>query len=188
MHRDIVTRIVVTATDFVITASADGHIKFWKKMVEGIDFVKHFKAHLGAVTDLQVTSDGLRLCSASEDKTLKIYDVSNFDMVNMLSLPCAPSCCTWIETKPSSHAKIAVADSSSPAIHVYMAFSATKEPKTLKLHSNPVVAMKYNPRFGIVCSGDGKGMLEYWRGSDYSYPTRADGISFKYKVVSCPLF
>ena len=59
----------------------------------------------GPVTDLQVTSDGLRLCSVSEDKTLKIYDVSSFDMVNMLTLPCSPSCCTWIETKPSTHAK-----------------------------------------------------------------------------------
>ena len=42
--------------------------------------------------------------------------------------------------------------------------------------------MQYNPRFGIVCSGDSKGMLEYWRGSDYKYPTRADRITFKYKV------
>ena len=63
-------------------------------------------AAVGAVTDLQATSDGLRLCSVSDDKTLKIYDVSSFDMVNMMSLPCAPSCCTWIETKPSTHAKV----------------------------------------------------------------------------------
>ncbi len=49
--------------------------------------------------------------------------------------------------------------------------------------SNPVVAMQYNPRFGIVCSGDTKGMLEYWRGTDYKYPTKSDGIGFKYKVI-----
>lgn len=46
MHRDIITHLVVTKTDFVVTASVDGHIKFWKKMEEGIEFVKHFRSHL----------------------------------------------------------------------------------------------------------------------------------------------
>ena len=37
-----------SSTHFVITASVDGHIKFWKKKQgEGIEFVKHFGAHLG---------------------------------------------------------------------------------------------------------------------------------------------
>jgi peptidylprolyl isomerase domain and WD repeat-containing protein 1 len=47
MHRDLVTHIVVAATDFIVTASADGHVKFWKKQPVGIEFVKHFKSHLG---------------------------------------------------------------------------------------------------------------------------------------------
>lgn len=48
MHRDVVTHIVVSkATEFIITASCDGHVKFWKKMKENIEFVKHFHAHLG---------------------------------------------------------------------------------------------------------------------------------------------
>ncbi len=32
MHRDIVTHVSVTKSDFIITASQDGHIKFWKKL------------------------------------------------------------------------------------------------------------------------------------------------------------
>lgn len=46
MHRDVITHVVVTKTDFVVTASIDGHVKFWKKMEEGIEFVKHFRSHL----------------------------------------------------------------------------------------------------------------------------------------------
>lgn len=46
MHRDVITHTVVTKTDFVITASIDGHLKFWKKMDDGIEFVKHFRSHL----------------------------------------------------------------------------------------------------------------------------------------------
>lgn len=34
-------------TEFLITASCDGHIKFWKRQDEGVEFVKHFKAHMG---------------------------------------------------------------------------------------------------------------------------------------------
>lgn len=47
MHRDVITHCTVSATDFIITASCDGHIKFWKKMETGIEFVKHFRSHLG---------------------------------------------------------------------------------------------------------------------------------------------
>ena len=37
----------ICRTDFIITASHDGHVKFWKKIEEGIEFVKHFRSHLG---------------------------------------------------------------------------------------------------------------------------------------------
>ncbi|CAB4001622.1 peptidylprolyl isomerase domain and WD repeat-containing 1 isoform X2 [Paramuricea clavata] len=49
MHRDFITHIVATGTDFLVTASCDGHVKFWKKTEEGIEFVKHFRSHLGTV-------------------------------------------------------------------------------------------------------------------------------------------
>jgi len=39
--------MIVCRTDFIITASCDGHVKFWKKETEGIEFVKHFRSHLG---------------------------------------------------------------------------------------------------------------------------------------------
>lgn len=46
MHRDVITHVVCTKTEFVITASCDGHVKFWKKMENDIEFVKHFRSHL----------------------------------------------------------------------------------------------------------------------------------------------
>lgn len=47
MHRDTISHCVVTDSDFIITASCDGHVKFWKKVEKGIEFVKHFRSHLG---------------------------------------------------------------------------------------------------------------------------------------------
>jgi len=37
----------VFKTDFIVTASQDGHVKFWKKLENDVEFVKHFRAHLG---------------------------------------------------------------------------------------------------------------------------------------------
>ena len=41
---------LVTRTDFVITGSVDGHLKFWKRKPEGVEFVKHYRSHPGAIT------------------------------------------------------------------------------------------------------------------------------------------
>ena len=46
-HLPFLIFFVPYSTEFLITASCDGHIKFWKKQEEGIEFVKHFKVHLG---------------------------------------------------------------------------------------------------------------------------------------------
>ena len=95
MHRDFVTHTAVSAKDYIITASRDGHVKFWKKQPEGIEFVKHFRAHLGnfaklcglnlpqqlilaQIVGLAVSHDGGLLCTSSVDKTLKIFDVVSF--------------------------------------------------------------------------------------------------------------
>lgn len=48
--------ISVTASPqlgFLMTGSVDGHIKFWKKQAEGIEFVKRFGAHLGETNLIQ---------------------------------------------------------------------------------------------------------------------------------------
>ncbi len=48
MHRAEVSHIAVTPkTHFVVTASTDGVIKFWKKTNPDIEFVKVFKVHTG---------------------------------------------------------------------------------------------------------------------------------------------
>lgn len=65
-------------TDFVITASNDGHIKFWKKQEEGIEFVKHFRSHLGVIHSICTNYNGTLLCTVASDKAMKVFDVINF--------------------------------------------------------------------------------------------------------------
>jgi len=50
MHRDTVTQVAVAQDqDFLITGSIDGHLKFWKKTPTGIEFAKHYRAHVGSL-------------------------------------------------------------------------------------------------------------------------------------------
>jgi peptidylprolyl isomerase domain and WD repeat-containing protein 1 len=79
MHRDTLSFVaVVPGSDFVITTSVDGHLKFWKKGDGGIEFVKNYRAHTGPVTGIAVSADGTLLASISTDKTVKVFDVINF--------------------------------------------------------------------------------------------------------------
>lgn len=62
MHRDVVCQICVSPqTEFVITASQEGIVKFWKKRSEGIEFVKLYRAHVKHLIAMTLTTgDGGR--------------------------------------------------------------------------------------------------------------------------------
>lgn len=165
MHRDIVTHCLVSATDFIITASCDGHIKFWKKMETGIEFVKHFRSHLAPIVSIACNTEGTLLCSASADKSIKIFDVVNFDMINMMKLDYTPATIEWIHSSGDAMQVLAISDRDSTKIYIYDGRTGGTPLQILeKIHLNPVTLIKYNPKYDIAVSADKKGMLEYWSG------------------------
>ncbi|KAK5637915.1 hypothetical protein RI129_012210 [Pyrocoelia pectoralis] len=174
MHRDVVTHCVVTESDFIVTASCDGHIKFWKKIERGIEFVKHFRSHLGSITYISSNVSGTLLCSASSDKSLKIFDVLNFDMIDMMKLEYVPSIVEWIHSAGDAIQTLAVADWDSPKIYVYDGLGGNKPIRVLeRIHTVPVLLIKYNHCFGFSISVDKIGMVEYWTNlkNDFEFPT-----------------
>ena len=79
MHKDQLSFVTISpATDFLITSSLDGVIKFWKKIAVGIESVKEFRAHSGEIRDISVSQDGRSFASAGTDKTIKIFDIITF--------------------------------------------------------------------------------------------------------------
>lgn len=81
MHKDQLSYVTVTPhTDFLITSSIDGVVKFWKKMAVGVEFVKEFRAHVGEITSTSVSADGRSFATAGADKTVKVFDVITFGM------------------------------------------------------------------------------------------------------------
>lgn len=85
MHRDVINFVVVTPhTDFIITTSIDGHVKLWKKQDVGIEFVKHYRAHLASVVGVSASADGGLFASVGEDGAAKVFDVINFGEYELL--------------------------------------------------------------------------------------------------------
>jgi peptidylprolyl isomerase domain and WD repeat-containing protein 1 len=184
MHRDHVTHTAVSRKDFFITASKDGHVKFWKKKPEGVEFVKHFRAHVGPVTGLAVSRDGTLLCTSSLDKTLKIFDITGFDMINMITLPFVPGVCEWVTQKTTGRPLVAVANAEGPEIYLYSINPDVENdvptPKhVIRIHSAPVRLMKSNESFETVVSVDAKGIVEYWSTNDFAFPASTVKFAFK---------
>jgi len=84
-HADFKDILALLRTDFIITTSVDGYLKFWKKTESGIEFVKQYKSHLGLIAGISVSDDGLLLATIAMDKTMKVYDVINFGMLPLLA-------------------------------------------------------------------------------------------------------
>lgn len=41
---------------------------------------------IGIIESIAVSSEGALFCSVGDDKAMKVFDVVNFDMINMLKL------------------------------------------------------------------------------------------------------
>lgn len=47
-------------------------------MESGIEFVKHYHAHLTPIVSVSASADGAMFASIAEDGTCKVFDVINF--------------------------------------------------------------------------------------------------------------
>ena len=82
MHKEnLFTVSVSPRTDFIITTSIDGYVKFWRKKPLGIEFVKQFKAHSETIVATCVSYDGQHFATAGLDKSIKIFDIVTFGKV-----------------------------------------------------------------------------------------------------------
>ncbi|KAJ6028800.1 Peptidyl-prolyl cis-trans isomerase cyp15 [Penicillium herquei] len=141
MHKEQLSFVTVTpVTDFVITSSVDGFVKFWKKMAEGIEFVKEFRAHPSEITSTSVSADGRSFATAGVDKTVKIFDVITFD-------------------QSSNTIQVFDGRGENPQpLHTVRS-----------VHRSPVVSLAFNDAYDCVVSADESGMIEYWRAGDGSF-------------------
>ncbi|KAJ3123496.1 hypothetical protein HK098_001884 [Nowakowskiella sp. JEL0407] len=186
MHRDVVNYVFVSrSTDFIITTSVDGHVKFWKKTKLGIEFAKHFRAHIAPIIAAALDNDGLLFATTSFDNAIKVFDVLNFDMINMVKINFLPKTLCWAFQPGQAQALLACSEMENSNIHFYDARDANQTPlfTASKIHSKPVTIMKYNSVCNVVVSVDSSGMFEYWHPDpevDFATPDTSI-IKWKYK-------
>ncbi len=156
-------------------------------MPEGLEFVKHYHAHLGPVMGLAVSADGLRLATTGADKAIKFYDVLTFDLTYMIDVDFAPTHAVWIHRPGEAHGRLAVGDADSPCLRIYRTDGSHEPVHTLpKLHAAPVTALAFSVADALVVSADAKGMLEYWSAdlddgeACYAFPRSK--VAFKSKL------
>lgn len=202
MHRDEVTHAAfAAATGFLVTASRDGHLKFWKVVpraappAEGassasaaagsgtLEFVKHFRAHAGEIRGLCVSACGTRAATVGVDKSAKVFDVAAFDMVLMLRLGFVPGAAEFVFRRGDPVHRLAVADADEPAVHVFDTASGSPAPlHVFRAHRAPVRCMAFVPGANVVLSADARGALEYWLPGDGGAPGDAHGVEFRFKL------
>ncbi|SJX64767.1 related to Peptidylprolyl isomerase domain and WD repeat-containing protein 1 [Sporisorium reilianum f. sp. reilianum] len=214
MHRDTVNSVTVTPrTHFVITTSVDGWVKFWKKsslapaasssstpangaassassLFSGssvVEFVKQYRAHLSPIIAWSCSADGASYATLDAEANVKVFDVANFDLINMIKLPYRARTLAWVHRPGSARTLLAITDEESANIRIYDGRSAPNHPPpredaddstsipptstapshhpiftASKVHRSPVHILAFNAQHNTVVSCDITGFVEYW--------------------------
>lgn len=176
MHADVVTHVVTSASrGFLITASAEGCVKFWARTGGGgkgkkddarpLEFVKQFRAHKGGVEDMAISGDGGMVVTVClRDSTAKVFEVGSFDMLGFVKLGFEVGrAAVWIEERRTGVVRFGVAHGDRPAVSLFDPRALDDAPAVVEVpHVAPVVLMEFNSVFGAVVSVDEKGVVDYW--------------------------
>ena len=190
MHVSTVTAALASEKyGFVVTASEDGVVKFWKRQSatnpQPLEFVKSFTAHVGSIAALAMDQD--TCCSVGVDGWIKFYDVSTFDATAMIATKQSLGrTCALFRSSVAVYA--AVASAINGNIFIYSP-DQTNMVQTISLHGSPVTSMAFNETHSCMVSCDRRGGIELWdcSGDDESLGaplSSRHGISYSSKVDS----
>ena len=181
MHRDHLTHLVLTPTAFLLTASRDGVVKWWKKVRGGIEFIRQYRAHTSPLVALVIDAAGDNAVSIGCDQHMRFYDVQNFDMVNGVELGFMPAASVWVH---SGGRKPMVAVSRRDMPEVYFYYSDATQPtnvidaaaspavqlSSFTSHSRPVCLLALNHVHNVVLSVDTNGVIDYFSTATLASP------------------
>ena len=184
MHADVVTHILVsTETEFIVTISAgDGIVKFWKKLVQGIEFVKAFACD-SVVVDAAISVNGRDLAVLTNDKKLRLFDIETFNMLSLVSVspwfgaPQRPLVITYVSSSASIEQKLAITNDTTGAVTLFdlsllTEMGKTYQPDVFSVHEAPVVLLKYSQAMDAIVSIDNEGFIEVWSPASLGIPER----------------
>ncbi|PFH36130.1 peptidylprolyl isomerase domain-containing protein [Besnoitia besnoiti] len=165
MHRDEVSHVVVSPLHrFIITGSVDGHVKFWIREAEDIEFVKHFRAHIGALHCLCVSAadSGAVVGSVGGDSTFRLFEVVTFDMLCLLKLAFTPLACEFVHGKEEPAPVVAISAKDTPDIFLFKPTLSSESFAKFSQYSGPAHLLRFNAVLKVFASADKEGGLEVW--------------------------
>ena len=120
MHKEAIVHILVSQKfDFIFTASIDGYLKFWKKSPQGIEPVRTYRAHMQIIQSIAISSSEERIATCCpNEQSIKIFDVVNFDLMNMIKLNFIPNQIQFVNVKSSFQPLLAVSEKESPNLRL----------------------------------------------------------------------
>ena len=184
MHRQPVSHVLTSAeTEFIITISAaDGMVKFWKKLVRGIEFVKAFDCD-SAIVDASISANGRDLAVLTTDMYLRFFDIESFNLIGMASIGRlfpnnSASMVCFVNTKDALSSILAITGNEDGSVILIETASLLDDPKSykpkreFKVHESPVVLLKYSSDQNTVVSIDREGFIEVWDPISLEIPSK----------------
>lgn len=178
MHKEDLSCICIsTVTNIILTGSQDGVIKFWRKVFNGIEFAKQYRAHISPISWISICPKGIKIASMSyTDLTVKIYDSLTMDMIDKIALKEYPICMDISQDINDPEPSLVLSSNSGLIVTQLLYGSA---PKTMEIHNSKVILVNYNPAFKTCISIDDAGIIEYWDPKTGLIP---NNLEFEFKV------
>lgn len=79
----------------------------------------------------------------TQENTVKIFDIANFDMINMFKFPFSPKLAAFVHLGSDLELALAISDANSPKIFIYDCKGENAPIKLIEnLHTRPVALME----------------------------------------------
>ncbi|EPX71822.1 WD repeat containing cyclophilin family peptidyl- prolyl cis-trans isomerase Cyp9 [Schizosaccharomyces octosporus yFS286] len=180
MHKDNLHSCYSTKSNLILTISYDGHVKFWHKTTDGIEYIKDFPAHNGRVISTYLSTNERILSTCADDNTVKVFDVEGIDMVNIIDLEFLPNDLVSFNTSSMKEEMLAISDANSPLVYFFDLEGDGNVLYSVKKHSTPVHVLEYVNSLDCMLSVDQGGMVEYWSPEEpFRKPNRPDMFELK---------
>ncbi|EPY50011.1 WD repeat containing cyclophilin family peptidyl- prolyl cis-trans isomerase Cyp9 [Schizosaccharomyces cryophilus OY26] len=162
MHKDTLHSCYSTKSNLILTISYDGHVKFWHKTTDGIEYIKDFPTHNGKIISTYLSKDERILATCADDNTVKVFDIDSIDMVNIIDLDFVPNDLVAFSTPSMKEEMLAVSDANTPLVYFFDLEGDGNVLYSVKKHSFPVHVLEYINSLNCMLSVDKGGMVEYW--------------------------
>lgn len=149
--------------------------------------MKAFRAHLQAISSVSLSANEERYASCCpQEQTIKVFDVLNFDLMNMIKLNFTPMHICFVHKASSFAAILAVSDKETPALRLVRAEQSLVERKSegaqvvmrLKndLHEEPISMIKFN-KYGNYALSFAGVIPEVWDPETLEVPASIEMMS-----------